>query len=694
MPAGAPGKPEDVSQLLLHYLKTENVKYLFGIPGAAHKNTLYTLKLKSYPRDFKFITCLHETGASYIAAGYYRATGRPGVVLVTSGPGATNALTGAVSAQFDGSAVITITGEPSEEFIGRGYLQEGVGIGLNIQDIYEAAIASSAYVTNPTSAKGQIERALSTLMSVPRNAVHLSIPNDVAEDLPRDKKKCFCPKDWPTPLPRQVCDYRTEQPGEPSSQDVKYASDVLYSRNRPLIFLGSGCRDALRWEYKNGQRTESKAYAALRTLVNDYHIPVLTSMDGKGLFPETDFHSLGAYGPAALTWPRKWFRDPEKDPENREESWYDALLVIGSSLGKFATDQWNAIMLPNGPFIQVDIDTKVMQRAFGGGMRGIVADAGKFIEQISKELKGRSPPNEEIDARKKYLEKIKSDGKDQGFVDDNDYRDPSQWSDYEQPESHTGKIETAALIRVLQEAFLNDKTTDAMLFIDSGNCVGWAGHYFKVDPPNEWHSSLSVAAMGVAVGGVIGARLGINQLEEETLEQGSPQRKETVCFALVGDGAFLMHANEILGARLRKLGAIWIVLKDIDLLMVTQGQNSYAAYYKQNPNIKHDGDYKLGNDGEMYPNFVKICEGYGAKAYEVDTLKELKEKAALVIKGAQGNMPQVIVVNIDRKKAPPYTHLLKTDRSKTATQEEFENDKSLRDLAIEIDKTLLDSLRS
>src|ERR1700739_2535675 len=108
-----------VGDQILDYLRLEGVDRIFGLPGAGIADFLG--KGKGRP-EFTYVVCRHESGAAYIADGYYRATGKPGVVLVTSGPGATNALTGTMNAQFDGSAVLTLTGEVPEQFLGRGYL--------------------------------------------------------------------------------------------------------------------------------------------------------------------------------------------------------------------------------------------------------------------------------------------------------------------------------------------------------------------------------------------------------------------------------------------------------------------------------------------------------------------------------------------------------------------------------------------
>jgi thiamine pyrophosphate-dependent acetolactate synthase large subunit-like protein len=115
---------QTVAQVLLLYLGREGVTTIFGVPGGGVANLL--VELKDQRQRFEYVVCRHETGAAYIADGYYRAAGILGVVVVTSGSGATNALTGAMTAQNDGSGLLVISGEVSQQYFSKGYLQEGV----------------------------------------------------------------------------------------------------------------------------------------------------------------------------------------------------------------------------------------------------------------------------------------------------------------------------------------------------------------------------------------------------------------------------------------------------------------------------------------------------------------------------------------------------------------------------------------
>src|SRR5262249_25410753 len=149
---------------------------------------------------------------------------------------------------------------------------------------------------------------------------------------------------------------------------VRHVLDALSSAKRPLLLLGAGCRAALR---------DAATAHALRCLVGWWQIPVITSSDGKGVFPETHDLSLRAYGFAGCEWPQYWMIGQDGTAA------HDALLVVGSSLGELATYKWNPMLAPKGerPFIQVDIDQSMIGRGFPV-TAGYVAEAGAFFREL------------------------------------------------------------------------------------------------------------------------------------------------------------------------------------------------------------------------------------------------------------------------------------------------------------------------
>jgi len=155
----------NVAQLLLKYLKLEGVSKIFAVPGAALIYVLY--EIRNWADEFDLIVCRQETGAAYMAHGYAVVADALGVVMTTTGPGATNALTGAVNAQASGAPLLLITGEVGQQYFGRAYLQAGIDARLNVDGIYENAVQSTAVISSQSNFQTLFESALRAARSRP-----------------------------------------------------------------------------------------------------------------------------------------------------------------------------------------------------------------------------------------------------------------------------------------------------------------------------------------------------------------------------------------------------------------------------------------------------------------------------------------------------------------------------------------------
>lgn len=574
-----------VAQTLIAYLKLEGVSHVFGIPGGGLQNLL--VEFKNARRQIAYVICRHETGAAYAADGYARVSGGLGVVMVTTGPGATNALTGTMNADNDGSSLLTITGEVAQQFFGKGYLQEGTDLRLDVNRLFAASTDFSAMISLAGNVQELLEQALRVARGTPGRATHLSLPDNVSLETLS-----------PLPLAKTTESYRSG-PGGIASRDVQRIAETLSQAKRPLIFLGNGCRKAL----------AAGGLAQLQAFVEQYQIPVVTTADGKGIFPESHPLSLRVYGFANCEWPKYWMQPTRIDP-NAEP--YDALLIVGSALGGLATNNWLPMIEPQGPIVQLDVDG----RALGRGLPlayGVVGEAGALFEALPAAATSCNWSQADIAARRAFVAGIK---RKSPFVAPKDYA------------SKARPIKPPALIRVLQETL----PADAIVMLDSGNCVGWASHYFVIDPPGQIHAALAMGPMGFGVGAVVGAKF------------AAPGK---VCLAVVGDGAFLMHGAEVSTAQANRLGAIWVVLNDDDLHMVTQGMSILHPDHAE-PKV-YDQLYGLGK-----PDLVKFAEGLGADAHGIDDPAALAALMPKVLAAAAKGRPQVIVARIDRKQLPPY----------------------------------------
>ena len=586
-----------VAQLLLDYLELEGATTVFGVPGGA---LIYVMdELKRRRTIFNFVICRHETGAAYIAHGHAVVTGGLGVVFTTSGPSATNAITGVMNAQSANCSMLVVTGEIPQQFSGQGYLQEGVDSRLDVSVMFRNAVEYSAIISNPQNFTTLFTQALRTARGLPNRAAHISLPNNIGGS-------CVTGPDPKHPyrisFPTSAAAYRTAPSGT-DVQRVRETFDDLAASTRPLLFLGNGVRVAL---------ADPQRLQRFIQFVERYAIPVMTTPDAKGIFPESHPMSLRTFGMTACRWPALYML-PNADPDH-----FDTMVVLGSNLGELATsdaatDQYSKLLVPTTHFVQVDLDQSVIGREYPI-TRGIVGEVAATIDALCSIGLQHEPDLPKAEARRQLVAQITGTN--------SPYANPDYRSSYATP------INPAAMMRVISET-----VTDGHVFIDAGNCVGWSLHYMVVDPPVRYHSALGMGPMGYGVGAVIGGKI------------GAPDK---VCVSVVGDGAFMMHCGEISTAAAQGVGAIIIVLYDNDLSMVSQGM---ADLFPADASWREY--YALGA-----PDLVKVAEGFGADAVAITKDQgpvEFGNALRTAITQADTHKrPQVIVAHIDTMPSPPY----------------------------------------
>jgi acetolactate synthase-1/2/3 large subunit len=577
-----------VAQLLLDYLKAEGVSKIFGIPGGAAVWVMNELKKQSHAIDY--VICRHETGAAYIADGYARVKDGLGVVLTTSGPGATNALTGAMNAQASNSPVLVITGEVPEAYYGKGYLQEGTDAKLDVHNIFQNAVTSSALISSQANFQTLFQQALRNALSLPYQAAHISLPNDIAGT---------CVSNYPASVRPHT--YRPHT----ACTDQAAVADTLHElaqAKRPLIFLGSGSRKAL---------AHPDRLQAFTHFVERFGIPVMTTPNAKGVFPESHPLSLRNYGMCGSAWPLLYMQPADKAHQ------FDTLLVMGSSLGELSTsvkasNLYSPALEPSEHFIQVDLNASVIGRDFPI-TRGIVAEIAATLDALCQQAQHLHPDAGRVHARQALIRDIKDS--------------TPAWADPAGRDSLAAPVHPASMMRVI-----NEEVDQGHIFIDAGNCVGWSLNNLVIDPPLRYHSALAMGPMGFAVGAVIGGKMAAPDVPH---------------VAIVGDGAFMMHGAEISTAAQHGVGAIWVVLDDNDLAMVSQGMAQLLP-----PAAQWNDYYALGK-----PDLALFSQGLGAQAYTITPdqgVEAFRHALQQALIGAQQGRPQVIVAKINTQVAPPY----------------------------------------
>jgi acetolactate synthase-1/2/3 large subunit len=319
------------------------VELVFGLPGGAI-SPMYDAFL-DHP-EVRVVTTRHEAGAIFAAAGYCRATNKPCVVMVTSGPGILNALTGLASAHYDHLPILVLVGEVPRGRFGKGALQEGSPYGdLDIVKMTAGITRFAAECTDANQAPALLERAIQAATSGAQGPALLTLPIDVATTRIRP--------------PRLARASRFELVAD--TELTGAAADALEHARRPLLFVGSGAR------WGDGPRR-------VLALAERLQAPVMTTPKAKGLFPDDHPLCLGVFGLGS-----------HPSTSDYLNGGVDVLLAIGSSLGEAATSGWSPLLSPTEHFIQVDIDPRQLGRSYPITM-GLHGDASRVLGGLLAQL--------------------------------------------------------------------------------------------------------------------------------------------------------------------------------------------------------------------------------------------------------------------------------------------------------------------
>jgi len=298
------------AQIICEGLVKEGVEVIFGFPGGAVLPLYDTLP--QYPR-LRHILVRHEQGAAHAADGYARATGKVGVCMATSGPGATNLVTGIANAHLDSSPVVAITGQVARPFIGKDAFQE-----IDISGI-----------TLPITKHNYLVLDTNSLAKVVKEAFYLARtgrPGPVLIDLPRDVQIEQVEFNYPSKV--DLPGYKPTLQGHPAQ--IKKAAKLINEAQRPLIIAGRGV-------------IISGAYAELKQLAETAQIPVVTTLLGIGCFPESHILSFGMLGMHGMAY------------ANMAVEAADVIIAIGMRFDDRATAKVSAFA-PHASIIHIDID--------------------------------------------------------------------------------------------------------------------------------------------------------------------------------------------------------------------------------------------------------------------------------------------------------------------------------------------------
>ncbi|TLU87571.1 MAG: biosynthetic-type acetolactate synthase large subunit [Chlorobium sp.] len=326
------GQTLNGSEIFFECLRREHVEYIFGYPGGSLLKVYETLH---DVKDIQHILVRHEQGATHMAEGYARATGKPGVVLVTSGPGATNTVTGIANAYMDSSPMVVFTGQVPSTLIGNDAFQEADIVGI----------------TRPITKHNFLVKDVRELAITIRKAFYLATtgrPGPVLVDMPKDILNSSCVFDFP-----ETIEIRGFKPTVKCHiNQVEKAAQKIAKAKRPLFYIGGGVISA-------------EASEELRTLAIQHNIPVTMTLQGLGAFPGNHPLSMGMLGMHGTYW------------ANQAVNKCDLLIAVGARFDDRVTGKVDTFA-PQAYKIHNDIDPTNVDKNIKVDLP-IVGDAKNFL---------------------------------------------------------------------------------------------------------------------------------------------------------------------------------------------------------------------------------------------------------------------------------------------------------------------------
>jgi acetolactate synthase-1/2/3 large subunit len=328
------------AQILLECLKKEGVEVMFGYPGGQILPTFD----KIYDSDIRFILVRHEQGAAHAADGYARATGKPGVCIATSGPGATNLTTGIATAYMDSIPMVAITGQVKTFLIGNDAFQE----------------ADVTGITRPVTKHNYLVKDVKDLARTVKEAFYVATtgrPGPVLIDIPSDVQMKDTEFIWPEKLSMRT--YKPTYEGHPGQ--IRKAAKLIAKASRPLLYIGGGV-------------ILSGAHTQLRALAETLQAPVTWTLMGIGGFPAGHPLSLGMLGMHGTAY------------ANHATMEADLIISVGARFDDRVTGRLDAFA-PKAKIIHIDIDPSSIGKNVKVDIP-IVGDCAHVLAQLLKDIKG------------------------------------------------------------------------------------------------------------------------------------------------------------------------------------------------------------------------------------------------------------------------------------------------------------------
>ena len=535
------GREMKGSDAVVECLIREGVDVIFAYPGGASQELHQSLARTD---KIRVILPRHEQGGSFAAEGYAHATGRVGVCMATSGPGATNLVSAIADAFMDSVPLVAITGQVKKEFIGKMAFQETDFFGMTLP------IVKHSYLVMDVN---EIPRVMKEAFHLARSGRPGPIVIDIPKDIQQAKFKPVFPAtvEFRNPL--------LTQEHHADDESLQKILALVAQAKRPVIYAGGGIISA-------------GAHKELRQFAESANIAVATTLMGVGAFPESSPLSMqwfGMHGAAYGNWAV-------------DES--DLLIVLGARFDDRITGDTRKFAA-QATIVHIDIDASEHNKNKRVGM-AVVSEVKYALQRLNELIKASRFTPPDTAAWHAQIAKWKKDH-------------PFSF----EPSKH---IQPQEAVQALYELTKGD----AIIATGVGQHQMWAAQFYRFDEPRRYISSLGLGAMGFGYPAALGAKV------------ACPDRQ---VIDIDGDGSFAMNIQELATAHIEKIAAKAMILNNQHLGMVVQWEDRFYGSVRGNTILGDESNVgSPDNPDALYPNFVKIAEGYGVRGRRVIKKSELR----------------------------------------------------------------------
>jgi acetolactate synthase-1/2/3 large subunit len=432
------------AQIFVECLKAEKVETIFGYPGGAVLFLYDELEKAESKGEIRHILTRHEQGAVHAAEGYAKSTDKPGVAIVTSGPGATNAVTGIADAYLDSVPLVVFTGQVPSALIGNDAFQE-----VDIVGITRPCVKHSFLVGNVEDLAETIKKAFFIATTGRPGPVLIDIPKDITDN------NAKCEFDYSKPL--NMRSYNPTVKGHP--KQIQRAVDMILDARQPVIYTGGGVIMA-------------GASQHLTDFTRSLNFPITNTLMGLGAYPATDKQFIGMLGMHGTY------------EANLSMHHSDLIIAIGARFDDRVTGNI-AKFCPDAKVIHIDIDPASISKNINVDIP-IVGDVKQVLQELTKELevRGDKPDQDILSAWWKRINKWKAE-------DCLSY-------DYD---------EKIIKPQYVMQKFWEISNGSSYVCSDVGQHQMWAAQFYKFDQPNRWINSGGLGTMGFGLPAAMGVQL-------------------------------------------------------------------------------------------------------------------------------------------------------------------------------------------